>query len=71
MSTPRTNMALVNNSPSLTHELQHFAQCSLFNSGYAYAEGFDKAVCSCGWVSAPSRNHTALVALWKVHKDTV
>jgi hypothetical protein len=49
------------------HELKEFEQCTLFNSGHAYADGFDRAVCSCGWKSVALRDHKALVALFEVH----
>lgn len=53
------------------HELVRFDECSLFNSSHAHADGFDRAICSCGWESAPSRDHKALVALWEVHVKRV
>jgi len=49
------------------HELRSFEQCTLFNSSYAYREGYDRAVCSCGWASAASKDHKALVALFELH----
>jgi len=49
------------------HELTKFEECTLFNSGYAYRQGYDKAQCSCGWESAPSKDHKALVALFELH----
>lgn len=52
-----------------THELTEFRACTFGDGGHYYHEGFDRAVCRCGWVSAPSRNHEALVALWKIHRD--
>ena len=52
---------------STTHELVVFDKCSLLNSGYSYHEGYDRAVCACGWKSAASKDHKALVALWEIH----
>lgn len=53
------------------HELIRFDQCTLFNSQHAYSHGYDRALCSCGWRSAPSRNQKALVALFEVHLKRV
>ena len=51
----------------MKHELVIFEQCSLFNSAYAYRDGYDRAVCSCGWKSAASKDHKALVELFSIH----
>ena len=51
----------------MKHKLTHFAECSLFNSEHAYADGYYRAICACGWKSAVSRDHKALVALWELH----
>ena len=50
------------------HELTGFAMCTFGDGGYYYHDGFDRATCSCGWKSAPSRDHKALVALWDIHQ---
>jgi len=49
------------------HDLVRFEECSLFNSAYEYARGYDRAVCSCGWVSAPLNDRKALVLLFDSH----
>jgi hypothetical protein len=51
------------------HELVRFKQCTFGDGGYWYRDGFDRAICVCGWESAPSINHQALVALFKIHKE--
>ena len=51
----------------MRHELS-FKECSLFNSEHEYRRGYDRAVCSCGWTSTPSKEHVALVTLWSIHK---
>jgi hypothetical protein len=56
-------------SKPVKHELVEFENCTLFNSGHAYSHGYDRAVCTCGWKSVCSMNQTALVALFKIHKE--
>ena len=37
-------------------------------NGYHWPDGADRAVCSCGWISAAiQRDKPALIALWEVH----
>jgi hypothetical protein len=55
---------------SKKHELIYFNECTFGDGGHWYHEGFDRAVCSCGWQSAPSNKHEALVALFKIHKES-
>jgi hypothetical protein len=50
------------------HELTRFRECTFGDGGYYYHDGYDRAVCSCGWKSAPSRDHKALVALFEIHQ---
>ena len=55
----------------MTHELRCFEECSLFNSLYEYARGYDRAVCSCGWKSVAATGkdkHVALTEVWMIHK---
>lgn len=54
----------------IQHELAYFSQCTFGDGGYYYHDGYDRAVCTCGWKSAASNKHEALVALFKVHKET-
>jgi hypothetical protein len=49
------------------HELAHFHQCNLAEDGIIWNHGYDKAVCSCGWKSAASKDQKVLVALFEVH----
>lgn len=49
------------------HELVKFDPCTMGDGGHSWREGYDRAVCSCGWRSAPSKNHKALAALWEIH----
>ena len=51
----------------MKHELAGFDPCSLFNSGVEYSRGYDRAVCSCGWMSAPLQDKQTLVAIWDIH----
>jgi hypothetical protein len=51
------------------HELKYFKECSLFNSGYAYADGYSQAVCACGWESAASKDEKILVVLYRLHLE--
>lgn len=53
-----------------SHELTDFEECSIANSGIVWNDGYDRAKCSCGWVSAPckgSDKHVALVRLFELH----
>jgi len=53
-----------------SHELVCFEECSLSNSGLIWNDGYDRAKCSCGWVSAPCKGRdksTALVRLFELH----
>jgi hypothetical protein len=53
------------------HELVEFRPCTFGDGGFYYHDGADRAVCSCGWVSAAvQRDKTALIALWKAHRET-
>ncbi len=56
-----------NKSKVQEHELEEFAMCTFGDGGHYYHDGFDRAVCSCGWKSAPSQDHKALVALFELH----
>ena len=60
---------MTNVATKVTHALTRFQPCTFGDGGYYYHDGYDRAVCSCGWTSAPSRNHDALVSLWKVHRE--
>lgn len=64
-------MKKVLSKKNIKHELVEWEQCSLFNSEYEYRDGFDRGICSCGWKSAPSSDHNALVALFKIHKEEI
>lgn len=50
-----------------SHELVRFKECTFGDGGFYYHDNADRAVCSCGWVSAASQNKPALVALFEVH----
>lgn len=53
------------------HELEEFRPCTHGDGGFYYHDGADRAICSCGWESAAiQRDKVALIALWKVHKET-
>lgn len=53
------------------HELIAFRPCTFGDGGYYYHDGADRAICSCKWKSAAvQRNQQALIALWKIHRDT-
>ena len=53
----------------MKHELAYFRECTFGDGGYYYHDGYDRAICSCGWKSAPSRKQSVLVSLWKIHKE--
>jgi hypothetical protein len=51
-----------------THELARFQACTFGDGGFYYHDGADRAVCSCGWVSAAvQRDKPTLVALFRIH----
>lgn len=56
-------------SPRQSHEPEGFEECSLFNSGHAYRDGYSIIKCVCGWKSIPAMGHKALVALFALHVD--
>lgn len=61
----------MNETREQQHEVVSFQPCSFGDGGYLYGDGADRVICSCGWKSAAvQRNKEALVALWKVHRDT-
>jgi len=49
------------------HELIHFRECNLCQDNLIWNDGYDKAVCSCGWESAASKKQKVLVALFEIH----
>lgn len=52
------------------HELKCLRECNLASDGLIWNDGYDKAVCTCGWTSTPIRGKdkaTALVALFEIH----
>jgi hypothetical protein len=51
------------------HEVVGFRACTFGDGGHYYHDGYDRLVCSCGWISAPSRDHLALVAIFKIHVE--
>lgn len=53
--------------PHVKHDVVKFEECSLLNSDHAHAHGYSRAICSCGWKSAASPSHPALVALFELH----
>lgn len=55
----------------MKHELTRFIECTFGDDGHYYHKGYDRALCSCGWKSACSRNHNALVALFDGHVRNV
>ena len=40
--------------PAPEHRLMMRQACSLANSPHRFSEGFVRAVCTCGWKSAPA-----------------
>lgn len=61
---------LVQDPAAIKHELAYFHQCTFGDGGFYYHDGADRAVCTCGWKSAAiQRDHSALVALFKIHKE--
>lgn len=50
------------------HELTRFDRCSFGDGGFYHGDNAHRAVCSCGWKSAASRDQKALIALWDVHQ---
>lgn len=62
----KRNVAAV--SAPIVHELVRFAACTFGDGGFYYHDGADRAVCSCGWKSAASKDQKALVALWDIHQ---
>ena len=54
------------------HELVRFKMCTFGDGGFYYHDNADRAICSCGWESAAvQHDKQALVALWKIHHDSV
>ncbi len=51
----------------MSHEVVRFKPCTFGDGGFYYHDGADRAVCSCGWISAASKDQMALVALFEVH----
>jgi len=51
---------------AVEHKLSGFSECSLFNSGHAYADGFDRAHCMCGWQSPPAKRRD-LASIFELH----
>lgn len=52
------------------HELAELRPCTFGDGGFYYADNANRAVCSCGWTSAPiRRDNKALIELWKDHRD--
>ena len=52
------------------HELLCFQMCTFGDGGYYYHDNADRAVCACGWISAPIQNDkSALILLWKAHAE--
>ena len=50
------------------HELVRLRACTFGDGGFYYHDGADRAVCSCGWLSAAiQRDKPALIALWEIH----
>lgn len=48
------------------HDIVRIEECSLLNSRHAHADGYDRAVCACGWRSTPAR-HDVVVAMHTAH----
>lgn len=71
---PRVSVSVketASKTEKIKHELVEFRACTFGDGGFYYHDGADRAVCSCGWKSAAAqRDKTALVALWKIHKDS-
>lgn len=56
--------------PQVKHELQELQECSLGNTNgrYVWNDGYDRAICTCGWMSCPiKRDKKALIELFKIH----
>lgn len=57
-------------TPVVKHELRELQAMTLGNSNgnYCWNDGWDRAICTCGWTSCPiQRNKVALIELFKVH----
>lgn len=50
----------------MAHEYAGREECSLFNSPHPYADGFSRAKCGCGWVSAPVKDRE-VISIYQVH----
>lgn len=44
----------------MKHEIVQFEQCTHYNSEFSYSQGYDRAVCTCGWKSAPARGENRI-----------
>lgn len=60
--------AKVKSATTVKHELAYFDPCTFGDGGFYYHDGADRAVCTCGWKSAASRDQKALVALFDLHQ---
>jgi len=59
--------AVIQMQAPVEHRMLSFEECSLFNSEYAYRDGYSRAVCACGWKSVPMRKEEALVLAYGLH----
>jgi hypothetical protein len=55
------------NKHDTAHEIVKFRQCAFGDGGYNYTDGYDRAICTCGWISAADRNKHVLIEIWKIH----
>lgn len=52
------------------HQMGRIEECSLFNSEHAWADGYNRISCTCGWVSVPDRNRLNLTRMHGDHVQT-
>ena len=70
MPVARKTVKVIKDKQKEQHELVDFRACTFGDGGFYYHDGADRAICSCGWKSAAvQRDKTALVALWKAHRE--
>ncbi len=66
-SNPSLGSTYKTRGTKMRHELTKFKPCTFGDGGFYYHDNADRAVCSCGWISAASQDKTALVALFEIH----
>lgn len=49
------------------HTRSRIEECSLFNSGHEWADGYSRIYCTCGWVSVEDRQRLNLTRMLDDH----